>query len=100
MIIVMGTARFAPGEIDRLQGQLAAFVDKVRRRDGCISYSYARDLNDPDLVHVVEQWRDDAAIDAHMSDIGDLMDALGGAKIGELSVKAYAAEYKRTLMGE
>ena len=100
MIIVMGTARLASGEIDRLQPQLAAFVDKVRRRDGCISYSYARDLNDPDLVHVIEQWRDEAAIDAHMTDIGDLMDALGGARMETLSVKAYAAEYKRTLMGE
>ena len=100
MIIVTGTARFAPGEVDRLRGQLAAFVDKVRRRDGCISYSYARNLNDPDVLHVIEQWRDDAAIDAHMTDLGDLMDALGGAKMEALSVKAYAAEYRRTLMGE
>lgn len=100
MIIVMGAARFAAGEIDRLQDELAAFVDKVRRRDGCLAYSYARDLNDPDLIHVVERWRDDAAIDAHMTDIGDLMDALGGAKIEALSVKAYGAEYRRTLMGE
>lgn len=100
MMIVTGTARFAPGEIDRLQPQLAAFVDKVRQRDGCLSYSYARDLNDPDVLHVVEQWRDEAAIDAHMTDLGDLMDALGGAKMEALSVKAYAAEYRRTLMGE
>ena len=100
MIIVMGTARFEDGEIDRLQDRLAAFVDKVRRREGCISYSYARDFNDPDLVHVIEQWSDHSAIDAHMSDIGDLMDALGGARIDKLCVASYAAERKRILIGE
>jgi len=100
MIIVTGTARFAAGEIDRLQEQLAAYVDEVRRRDGCISYSYARDINDPDVLRIVEQWRDEPAIDAHMSNMGALMDALAGSKMEGLSVKAYAAEYKRTLMGD
>jgi len=100
MMIVMGTARFAPGEIDRLQPQLAAFVDAVRQRDGCISYCYARDLNDPDILNIVEQWRDDAAIDAHLTDLSQLMNALGGAQMEGLNVNAYSAEYKRTLMGE
>lgn len=83
-----------------MQPQLAAYVAEVRGRVGCISYSYARDLNDPDLLHVVEQWSDDPAIDAHMGNMGALMDALAGAKMGALSVKAYEAEYKRTLLGE
>jgi len=100
MIIVTGTARFAAGEIDRLQPQLAAYVEDVRGRDGCIAYSYARDINDPDVLNIIEQWRDDAAIDAHMSDMGALMDALAGAKMEALSVKAYSAEYQRTLMGD
>jgi quinol monooxygenase YgiN len=100
MIIVTGTARFGAGEIDRLQGPLAAYVDEVRGRDGCISYSYARDINDPDVLVVIEQWRDEAAIDAHMSDMGALMNALAGARMEGLSVKAYAADYQRTLMGE
>ena len=100
MIIVTGTARFAAGEIDRLQGQLAAYVDEVRDRDGCISYSYSRDINDPDVLNIVEQWRDEAAIDAHMANMGALMNALAGAKMEGLSVKAYTAEYQRTLMGE
>lgn len=100
MMMVTGTARFGAGEIDRLQSQLAAWVAEVRRRDGCIAYHYARDIDDPDLLHIVEQWRDDAAIDAHMSDMGVLMNALAGAKMEALNVKAYEADYKRTLMGE
>ena len=100
MMIVTGTARFAPGEIDRLQPALAAFVAEVRQRDGCIASCYARDINDPDMLNIIEKWRDEAAIDAHMSDLGGLMNALGGAKMEGLSVKAYEAEYRRTLMGE
>ena len=100
MMIVMGTARMGPGEIDRLQPALAAYIERVRQRDGCISYNYARDLNDPDLLHIIEQWRDDAAIDAHMAQMEDILDVLGGAKIESMNVPAYEAAYKRTLVGE
>lgn len=100
MIIVTGEARFAPGEIERLQGALQAWIEVVRGRDGCQSYSYAVDLADPDLLHVVETWRDEAAIDAHMADMGGLMAGLAGARMLSLSVKAYEASYLKTLMGE
>jgi quinol monooxygenase YgiN len=100
MIIVTGEARFAAGEIERLRGALNAWVSEVRGRDGCLSYHYAVDLGDPDLVHVVETWRDEAAVDAHMADMGGLMQALAGAQMLALSVKAYDGRYVKTLMGE
>ena len=100
MIIVVGQAQFANGEIERLRGALNDWIEQVRRRPGCLSYCYAVDLGDPDLLHVIETWRDEAAIDAHMTDMGVLMNALAGAKMLKLSVKAYTGEYVKTLMGE
>jgi quinol monooxygenase YgiN len=100
MIIVTGQARFAPGEVERLRGALDAWTREVRRRDGCLSYCYAVDIADPDLVHVIESWRDEAAIDVHMADMGGLMASLAGAKMLSLSVKGYEATYLKTLMGE
>jgi quinol monooxygenase YgiN len=100
VIMVTGQARFAPGEIERLRGLLNAWIEEARSRAGCLSYHYAVDLGDPDLVHVVEMWRDEAAIDTHMTDMGGLMAALGGARLLSLDVKAYRADYLKTLMGD
>ena len=100
MIIVMGQARFATGEVERLRGQLNVWIAEVRQREGCLSYCYAVDLGDPDLLHIVESWRDLAAIDAHMEDMRGVMQVLAGAQMTSLSVKAYDGTYVRTLMGE
>ena len=100
MIIVLGQARFGAGEIERLGAQLNDWIGKVRQREGCLSYCYAVDLGDPDLLHVIETWRDLDSIDAHMADMGGLMQALAGADMRSLSVKAYDGTYVKTLMGE
>ena len=36
-----------------------------RAEDGCLTYSYAVDVQDPGLVRVFEIWRDQTALDAH-----------------------------------
>ena len=100
MIIVVGQARFASGEIERLRGALNEWIEQVRKRPGCLSYCYAVDLGDPDLLHVIETWADEAAIDAHMEDLGGLMNVLAGTQMLSLSVKSYSGAYLKTIMGE
>jgi len=100
MIIVTGQARFGAGEVERLRSALNAWTEVARSRDGCLSYCYGIDMSEPDLVHVIEMWRDEAAIDAHMEDMGPLMDVLAGAQMLSLSVKGYEGRYLKTLMGE
>lgn len=101
MIIVTGEARFGEGEIARLTDVLAANIAATRAEEGCLAYSYAVDLGDPNLLHISEQWRDEAAVEAHMTapHMGPLMAALGAARIEALSVKAYEATYVKTLLG-
>ena len=31
----------------------------------CIHYSFARDIGDPDLIHIAERWREAEALGAH-----------------------------------
>jgi len=54
LVIVTGQARFGAGEVERLRGALNAWIEEVRRKDGCESYCYAVDLVDPDIIHVIE----------------------------------------------
>lgn len=67
MIIVQGEAKFAAGEIDRLAAPMKAQIEATRAEDGREHYAYARDVLDPDLLHVSERWRDEDAIAAHFA---------------------------------
>jgi quinol monooxygenase YgiN len=101
MVIVMGTATFAPGKIDRLLGALQAQLTATRAEDGCLHYAFSRDVLDLDRLHVAERWRDNDAIDAHFktAHIASFTQALAAAKPITLIVKAYDADGVRTLMG-
>jgi quinol monooxygenase YgiN len=101
MIIVMGHARMAPGEIDRLTDAMAKQVAATNAEDGCEHYSFARDVTDPDRLIVSERWRDQAAIDGHFKSphMAEFNAALGSAKVLELSIKAYDNGNVRVLMG-
>lgn len=41
-------------------------LDAVRSEDGCLGYEYFRSMEDPDRVLLVEHWRDERALDAHI----------------------------------
>jgi quinol monooxygenase YgiN len=102
MIIVNGTVRFGAGEIDRLRDSMARNVAATRAEDGCEHYAYGVDVSDPNLLHVAERWRDDAAIEAHMVSphMGAFMAEIGASKVESISIKAYQASFLRNVLGE
>lgn len=101
MIIVKGEVRFGAGEIERLRGAFAANLAATRAEDGCEAYSYAVDVGDPNLLRVSEAWRDEAAMNAHMTapHMGVLMAAMGSAKIEAMKIDAYEANFLKTVLG-
>ena len=102
MIIVMGHAKLAAGQIDQLQAEMATQIAATRAEDGCELYAFARDLVDPDTLIISERWRDQAAIDAHFHSphMAVFNKALASATVLDLSVKAYENGEVRTLMGK
>ena len=66
MLIVIGSATAAPGRRDELVAAARAVAAATRADDGCLAYSFAADVEDPDRVLSVEVWRDRDALDAHM----------------------------------
>ena len=64
-LIVAGTVRVPPENIDGLRPHMVAMMAASRAEDGCFDYSYAEDVAEPGLIHVFERWRDQAALDAH-----------------------------------
>jgi quinol monooxygenase YgiN len=48
-----------------MKPHLEAVVAATRKEAGCLVYAYAIDVEDPGLIRVFEQWRDQACLDAH-----------------------------------
>lgn len=101
MIVVMGHASLAPGEIERMADAMAAQVAATNAEEGCLHYGFSRDLNDPDRLIISERWRDRAALDAHFTapHMATFNAVLASAKVLDLSIKAYENDEVRVLMG-
>lgn len=67
MILVLGTVRIDPDRLETARAVMERMVAASRAEDGCITYSYAQDLLDPHVVHVIEKWRDMPALEAHFA---------------------------------
>ena len=64
-LIVAGTVRVPPENVERFRPHIATMMAASRAEDGCHAYGYAEDVAEPGLIHVFEVWRDQAALDAH-----------------------------------
>lgn len=71
------------------EGQAKAFVDKARElkidstsrsEEGNLCYEYSFDVENPNVVHLFELWKNQAAIDSHMA-------SAHYAKLGELKAE-------------
>jgi quinol monooxygenase YgiN len=100
MIVVTGQVRFGDGEIERLKDALKRNVEVSRGDEGCELYHYAVDLSDPNLLIITEAYRDEESMERHNARLPELMAPLAGADIRGLSVKAYRAEFLKTVVGD
>ena len=65
MLLIQGWLKLAAGEFDKVADEARAMDAATNAEDGCIHYSFARDVGDPDLIHIAERWRDAEALGAH-----------------------------------
>ncbi len=102
MVIVMGTAKVGAGDLDRLNDAMHAQLKATRAEDGCEHYSFARDVLDPDLLHIAERWRDNDALAMHFTQphMAVFNAAMAKVTVTAISVKAYDENGVRTLIGE
>lgn len=64
-VIVAGTVRVPPENVEKLRPHMHAMLDASRAEDGCETYSYGFDAKEPGLVRIFEVWRDRDALTAH-----------------------------------
>lgn len=65
MLVITGTFRVPPENLDAARPVMAAMIEASRAEPGCIHYSYGKDVLVPGLIHVTEHWTTREALAAH-----------------------------------
>jgi quinol monooxygenase YgiN len=67
MIVVIGKVTVRPDAVDRALEVSLEHVHRSRTEPGCLLHSVHRDVEDPNTLVFLEQWEDDAALQAHFA---------------------------------
>jgi len=67
MLIVLAKAKVGAGAIDRAREAISTMVEASRAEEGCIEYTFTLDVLDTTSMHIVEKWKDEAALAAHFA---------------------------------
>ena len=66
MIIVEGHVRTeSAGDFERVRSAAAAQIAASKAEGGCIDYTYAIDVLDPQIMRVLERWQSWQALETH-----------------------------------
>ena len=94
MIIVEGSAKIPAEKWDEAIAAMSAMITASREEAGCIEYAYSRDLLDPNLLRIIERWKDKAALVSHFAEphMAVFRTALAAVGPQDLQVRMYEAE--------
>jgi quinol monooxygenase YgiN len=67
MIILAGHLKTSPELVEELSTALNSLVADTVQEDGCLDYHFAIDDKAQGTILVYERWRDQAALDTHLS---------------------------------
>ena len=67
-VVVAGYIKIAPKDRAAFAKVLQAHVPSVRKKGGCIAYTFAVDVVDPNVVRMSEAWRDQQSFETHLAD--------------------------------
>ena len=65
MLIIAGEIRIDPNARDRAVAAVQEMMAATRQEEGCVTYVFSADLDDPDLFRLFEEWESAAALEAH-----------------------------------
>lgn len=93
MLLIIGTIRLPPHKFEEAKSAMERMISGSRAEDGCLEYSYARDVLDAGLIRITEVWRDRHALDAHFRSphIAEWRSSWPALGIGERNLLLYEA---------
>lgn len=67
MLIVLAKAQVGEGAMEAAKAAIADMVAASNAEEGCIAYAFTQDVLQPGTLHIVEKWRDEAALAEHFA---------------------------------
>lgn len=101
MILVQGSAQIHADDAGALRDAASWMIPATRGEEGCLHYAWGEDALTPGLFHVVERWRDEAAMQAHLASahMARLGGVLGRLRVQALRIVAYDGANERVILG-
>ena len=65
MLLIEGWIKLGEGEFAKVRDEGIAMVKASNQEQGCLHYSFAQDIADPDLIRISERWESQEALAAH-----------------------------------
>lgn len=65
LLTIVARIKAKPGMEQRMQQDLLRLLTPTRAESGCITFDLLQDTNDPTVFVLYENWKDQAALDAH-----------------------------------
>lgn len=98
MIIVEGFVRMENiGDFEKVRTAAEAQISASRAEGGCIDYTYALDVVDPQIMRVLERWESWEALETHFKQphMVPWREALAEVKFLERSLRAHEVKETR-----
>jgi len=64
---VIARVKARPGKVNELVSLLSSLVEPTRKEPGCISYTLLQNNQDPTDLTLVEEWKNNAALESHFA---------------------------------
>ena len=91
MLVISARVELAPGDIEAYIASAQKIVEPTRAEKGCQLYAIARDINDPNVVWISEQWDEEEDLFAHLraDHINEFLEVAGALTITHMNVIRY-----------
>jgi quinol monooxygenase YgiN len=99
MIVISGSIPVDVSKRDEIVAACNEMRTATMQEDGCVLYDFAFAIHDPGVVIIVEEWRDQACLDAHFVSphMGEFGKKLGTLTTGRGDFSRYEVSEKRPL---
>ena len=101
MIVIAGTARVREEQRDVAIEAARAMSTASRAEPGCRQYRFSADLDDPNVVHVFEEWDSAEALEVHFATphMAEFQAALGATLDGAPAITRFEVSVAGPLFG-
>ena len=100
MIFVQGWIKVSDKDLETAVIAASAMVLETKKEQGCLHYSFAKDIDEPSLIHISERWDTEESLNAHFQTphMSAFNIAISELTIEAMDVRLYSGDEVRVMM--